>query len=188
MAPAGESGPWTQASLGETPEVGEMPRFSVLREQLAHSPAPRVDLAVPRAEITDDRTVGGLRTLEVRVTSPRGAPCVSVWEESGARLVPTTVDGARIPSITRFSEQTDAYLAGMMFGEPRALWKVYFCGLDERGVRLGVRTSSPRLRLRMVDESHGFEVHGAERPPPRPPDLAPSWRSDIVYVSASADI
>lgn len=167
--------------------VGHLPQFTVIEELLRHAPAPALPLAPPRLEVVAQGPSGpGERSLELRLRSMRGASCVTMWRESGGRVRHTSLQERQLASVIRFSAQTDAQLAELVFGRARAAWKLYFCGLPPEGLQLRLVTDSEPVVFRVVDESLGLPPELGL--PPRPPHLAPSPRSDLTFVSRRVEL
>ena len=144
--------------------------------------APAVELPAPRLRVESQSVGDGQRRLQLRVSSPRGAPCFYLWHTSGAKILGTRIAGHPVVPLVRFSPETDAKLWELVAGRSRSDWKLHFCGLDGDGVRIDLRlASAAQLSLRLVDISYGF--------PPglpvasRPAHLIPYENSDVTLVS-----
>jgi hypothetical protein len=66
-------------------------RFDVIQAS-----APAVALASPRVRVLADSTASGVRTLRLRLTSPRGAPVAHLDLELPGDLIAASVDGQTI--------------------------------------------------------------------------------------------
>jgi hypothetical protein len=138
--------------------------------------APAAALPVPQVTLLDERTSGQVRTLRLRVVSPRGGREVWVYTEADAAVVATSVNGKEL-----------ALEEGKPANWPRFPWALNFHGLPAEGVELtlGVKPGQS-LRLRVQDRTDGLpqlpQQFGA-RPDyiiPRPAPL-----SDATLVSKS---
>lgn len=110
------------------------------------SPAPAESLATPQLALAGEERSGDVRTLRVRVTSPRQAPVVTVFLDSTADVLGASVNGKRL------AMRRDAAPTG---GE--RLWDLRYYGLPPEGVELllELRSNEP-VRLRVVDQSYGL--------------------------------
>lgn len=140
--------------------------------------APAVGLAAPAVALLEDRTEDGVRTLRLRVTSPRRAPVVSVYVDSRAEVLKALVDGKRV------DEEADTPAA---FAR-RARWSMRYYAFPEEGVELTCETRATEpLKLRVVDQSYELPDIPGQAPRARPEHIIPSTLSltDSTFVSKS---
>ena len=123
--------------------------------------APAAPLAAPELTLlSDENGEGGVRTLRLRVTSPRGAPLVSLYTEPNSEVVEASVDGRPVPG----PEAGNWAAAGLP-------WGLYYYGLPPSGVELVLRVKSPRpFKLQAVDRAYGLGQLPGVSFTPRPDD------------------
>ncbi len=130
----------------------------------------------PVIELLDESTNNDLRTLHLRIKSPRQSPLVMVHLENQS-VVKAVINGKRVDS--RYMVTTD---------ESKNHWGLRYYGLPAEGIDLivTVRSSEP-LKFRCVDQSYGLPQLPNTQFNPRPeymtPKAAPT--SDTVMVSKS---
>jgi hypothetical protein len=88
--------------------------------------------------VVEDKSVDGVRTLRMQVSSPRQAGKLSVYVDSNAEVLSASVNNTPIDEL-------------------RDHWGLQIEGLPQQGVQLQLqlKTSEP-LRLRLVDQSYGL--------------------------------
>ena len=140
---------WSAALLTESP--APLPTQFPWRPDtsLAHGPAPVAPLAPPRVEVLDDTPVDGGRVLQVRLSSPRGAPTLGLWVD-GATVREATVDGAPVDPGANF---------GFLFTTENP---------DGIEVRLDLDASGPaeEVEVRVADVTGDLTVVPGYSPPP----------------------
>lgn len=140
--------------------------------------APSLPLAAPAVEVLDDTTNGNVRTLRLRVSSPRGAEELLLWLQSD------NLDDTDTP-----------VLSAMVDGEPVekaeepgwGRWGLDLFAPPEDGVELtlDLKPEAP-VRLRVVGLSDGLpDVSGVDET--RPPDTMPRF-ADTTAVGKSFDL
>jgi len=82
------------------------------------APAPPLNLPAPEMTVVADSTAGGKRTVRLRLTSPRGAPVVSLRIPAAALPESVRMDGELIPDQSRPGK------AGAP-ARPRQDWRLY---------------------------------------------------------------
>jgi hypothetical protein len=107
--------------------------------QYTINPAPVATLVAPELSVIENKEADGVRTLKLRVTSPRQAGSVSIYIDSNAQVLNTSINNKPIAT-----ETNDR------FG-------VFIDGFPEEGVelQLQLRTNEP-LKIRLVDQSYGL--------------------------------
>jgi hypothetical protein len=180
---------WIEQLVPRSSPRGTLPLFFIKDSPRRYSRAPALDLAPPTITLTRQTRDGATRVVDLHIRSPRGAPSFLMWEESGAAIQSTLIDGRRLSLVTRLSPQTDKKLSEALFGKPRADWKLRFHGMDANGVdvRLVVQARS-KLKLRIVDESYGLPGSNEIQIDPRPETLMPYEWSDVSLVSKLYEI
>ena len=146
--------------FGGATEKGSLADFAYGRKsrEYTFSAALAAQLAAPQLSVVEDKTVDGVRTLKMRLMSPREAGLVAVYVDSVAQVLSASINNTSI---------TD---------EPKNQWGVQIDGFPKQGVELQmqVRASEP-LKLRLVDQSYGLPALNAPsaiaQTPTENPDL-----------------
>jgi hypothetical protein len=176
-----DTGPdeWTARFLSDAPQRRPLPAFfsATAGNNYLQAPAPVAPLAAPNAELLDDSTVGGVRTVRMHLTSPRGASVLTLFLDSKVEVLRAAVNGKLIepsdtPALKSFKDT----------------WALRYYAVPPEGIDLtaDLRTSEP-LKLRLVDMSYGLpRLEGApatDRPAGMIPASMPSNNSTFVSKS-----
>jgi hypothetical protein len=160
---------WTsQFFPANTPRVNapELPLLAG-REWLKN-PAPVAQFEAPKIDTVDDQTSNGLRTLRLRISSPRHAPIVSVSLDRNTEVTATAVNGKLLQNST-----------------PPNQWGLRYFGLPPEGIELTltIRTAGP-VKIRVIDQSYGLPELPGTVLKPRPDGFipAPYPYSDLTLV------
>jgi hypothetical protein len=152
----------------------KLPEFFGVR---ANRPIPSAQtdalpLAGPQLAVVSDKTAAGVRSLVLRVNSPRQAPVVSIYIDSQAEVQSFAVNGKRVDSV----------FAG------KNSWRLRYYALPVEGIELAldVKAQEP-LEFRVVDQSYGLPALAGKPIAPRPSGLIPSSYpfSDSTLVAKS---
>ncbi|MEZ4570174.1 MAG: M28 family peptidase [Thermomicrobiales bacterium] len=140
--------------------------------------APTVDVAAPTVTVENDATDGGLRSLDLRITSPRGAPEMRVRVDAPGEIVSATLDGRELD----LSDYQLAEEGTLQFG---------YTNTPAGGIKLTitVRSTDP-VTITAQDSSTGFpEIPGATIEP-RPADTmpAPLYRKNATEVLVEVSV
>jgi hypothetical protein len=151
--------------------------FSWGRGDLLKKDAPALSLAPPSVVALDDRRADGIRTLRLRITSPRRSTALSVYWKRELELRSLAVDGKRV---AEKSVETGR--------NPIIYRKLSYYGLPEEGVELSleVRTPGP-IDLKIEDWSYELpEIPGGPHVDrPAYTIAAPILYSDCTIVTKS---
>lgn len=155
---------WTSRVLSGKAQKGAPEFFAPGRVGLLlQADAVPVSLPVPNATVLTDSTKDSIRTLKLRITSPRGAPVIAVYLDSVKNLQRLWVNGKRIEVEAPASQRTGS-------------WSINYFNAASEGIELTVELSSAEsLKIRVVDQSYNL------------PDLAESTlgkRPDAIIPSA----
>ena len=167
---------WTAQFLGAEAAHAALPDlFPGSSFQFLQSPAPAVSFEPPRAELLEDSTRDGLRTLRVRVHSERGAPLLQLGVERGDWLQSASLNGRRL--------EPDSNASGT------AKWLVVqYWGLKEQGAELTlIGTPGARVTIHAIDQSYGLATTTDRPYTARGPGLMPAQfgfgLTDVSLVS-----
>jgi hypothetical protein len=133
--------------------------------EFLNSDAPVATLSAPVVEVTSDAREGDVRTLRLRINSPRQAPVVLL--STGARVLGAEVDGRAV--------DFHALPAG---DRPEKGFGLNFFGLPADGLEVVLRVpAAEALNLRVVDRSYAL---------PEIPGLAMKARPDYMVSSPAS--
>ncbi|WP_437574271.1 M20/M25/M40 family metallo-hydrolase [Sorangium sp. So ce887] len=166
--------PWTAgyfpAEREQSPSFA-VPFVSVTRQ----SEAPSLALPPPSLTVLGDAVRGGVRSLRVRVASPRGAPWLLAEVASPTEVIRAEVDGRRVEESAR----------GAAAGRD-VRWGFTYMGLPPGGIEwsLEVEDSGP-LEIRLMDQTYELPRELARGPRPREIMGVPYRFADSTFVSGS---
>jgi hypothetical protein len=160
----GKSDEWTSRVLSEKPQKGTAPEFFAAGRagSLLRADAAAASLAAPSVSVVSDSTKDTVRTLKLRISSPRGAPIVSTYIDSVKSLQGVWINGKRLEGASNIH---------------------YYNVLEGVELTLECNAGEP-LKMRVVDQSYGLPENtlGA-----RPSGIIPASiaYSDATVVSKS---
>jgi hypothetical protein len=126
--------------------------------------APLASLAPPSIVALDDSRKDGLRTLRLRVTSPRQAPGVSIFWKRELQLEALVVNGKRV--VEKAFERA---------GNSETYRRFSYFGLPEEGIELALEIrSADSIELMVEDWSYGLPVMQDRHYVGRPDYIIPS--------------
>jgi len=169
---------WTSQFFSCGAQYGPIGEFiaSSSAAQALKSGAPALPLAAPSIAVINNSESDGIRTLHMRITSPRQANAIAVYLDSKAEVISAMVNG----------RQTESR-APATIGR-RYRWSVQYSALPTEGVELmmQIKTTAP-ISLRVVDQSLGLPSMPGSSFTERPPHLipAPGGLTDSTLVSKS---
>ncbi|WP_437478281.1 M20/M25/M40 family metallo-hydrolase [Sorangium sp. So ce1014] len=166
--------PWTAGYFPAERE--QSPSFTVPFVSVTHqSEAPSLALPPPSLTVLDDAVRGGVRSLRVRVASPRGAPWLLAEVASPTEVIRAEVDGRRVEESAR----------GAAAGR-NVRWGFTYMGLPPGGIEwsLEVEDSGP-LEIRLMDQTYELPRELARGPRPREIMGVPYRLADSTFVSGS---
>ncbi|MCA1568629.1 MAG: M28 family metallopeptidase [Acidobacteria bacterium] len=171
---------WTAQFHAKNPEKGTIPEFlTATSGRPWKTQAPVLPLPAPDITLLDDsgNSGDGLRTLRMRIKSPRGAEVMTVYIDSEVEVVKASVNNRLI----------DESVASPSLGRKKQ-WSLRYYAVPPEGIELTteMRTTAP-VRVRAVDLSYGLpEIPGANFQP-RPAHMIPALASvtDTTLVSKS---
>jgi len=163
---------WTAQYLGASPLRAKLTGFYpdwLTFEFLQHD-APALPLPPPQVDLLEDSVQGEVRTLRLRLTSPRHARVISV----------------EVPA----NEVLNGWVNGHKLGQPQesrwnkhGKWEFDYANLPVEGIELRLQAKDTgEVKLAVVDRSIGLpEIPGATFAP-RPPDSMPQHSGDETMV------
>jgi hypothetical protein len=173
--------PWTLPALGDHPSRIHSTQFMPFLKwpMLVHA-APVAALAPPVLEVIEDSRDQDMRTLHLRIGSPRHANVIFVYGDPEAQVMAAEVNGKSIgPDIREPDNKVGLKLLDLIrFNQ----WSFEYFGPPPEGFELRMKVKSNRDTLHMVliDQSYGLDGVNA---PQRPADTMPlPWMTDSVYV------
>jgi hypothetical protein len=156
--------------------------FPWLRQPALEADAPMLTLPAPDVAILEDRVERDVRTLRLRITSPRRAPMLVLYTERDVlRAVlegKTLIEGILMSADDDAKPETNVATGGML--------RVSFAAPPPEGLELLIETrASLPFRLVVEDISYGLPEVAVQTYKPRPADTMPfpSYRtSDTTIV------
>lgn len=169
---------WTSQFLSANTEKGTLAEYlPMVPRKFLKSQAPVAPLVAPNIEPLSDDVRNGLRTVRMRITSPRQAPIMRIYVNSNTEILAAVVNRKRIAN-----NNTRAHI------EPGNRWELNYYALTKEGIELTLEVkSSQPLEIRVVDQSDGLpEIPGISFKT-RPNDMMPIpfGVSDSTLVSKS---
>ncbi len=131
----------TSQFLAGASEKGNLADFAYERKSREYTlnPAPLAQLSAPEMSVIEDKSVDGVRTLRMRVSSPRQAGVVSVFLDSNAQVLSASVNKTPVND------------------QPTDRWGLRMDGFPQQGVELQLQTRATEpLKFRLVDQSYGL--------------------------------
>lgn len=162
---------WSQQFFAQGSEVIALPgRFPNVDGKYLVSKAPAVELKGDELEVLGDDTENGLRTLRMRVASPRGARVVSLYVDPGTPVTAATIGGKRV----EYKQS----------GDGKLWWELTYAAFPREGaeVTLETRAAGP-LQVKVVSQSDGLPSAPQSAFRSRPPYSIPARNSDTTNVT-----
>lgn len=170
----GKPDEWTSRVLSPNAQKRAAPEFFAAGRAglLLQAEAAPVSLPAPNATLLTDTTKDALRTVTLRITSPRGAPAISVYLDSLKNLQGVWVNGKRIKveATTASSQRTGS-------------WNIYYYNVPVEGIELTLELSpGESVKMRVVDQSYSLPDLPESSLGNRPDGIIPS---PVVYNDAT---
>jgi len=159
---------WTSQFLTTNHRRGPLAdHFPGSQRPFLQADAPAVELAAPQVVVLGDATEGGIRTLRLRLSSPRRATVMTINVGADAQLVGGEVGGRPLS------------MQPISGGRADAPWSLQYYALPPEGVEvsLQVRSAGP-VDVRAVDQSYGL---------PPLPDTSPRPEQFIASIFPFSD-
>jgi hypothetical protein len=178
--PDGRPDEWTRRFFqGGQIHPGPLPDFFAANttRPFASVQAPAVPLAPPSITMLDESAKDGLRSLRLRITSPRQAAVMSIYLDSAADVQSFSVNGRRIEEKSTPASK-----------DPSNHWSLRYHAAETDGIELAMEIKTlQRVKLRVVDQSYGLPSLPEKPLTPRPSGLIPSFYpfTDSTLVSKS---
>lgn len=169
---------WTRQFFAEGVQRARLPQFfPVSPRDLTLGPAPLVSLTAPHIALLDDKTGDGVRTLRMRITSPRQAPVVLVFVGDSTEVLGAAIDGKPIARNDTPAREGSRISWGMTY------WAFPSEGLE---LTLDVKPSGP-VHIRVVDRTDGLpEIPGQSfQDRPNSTMIAPSFGNVAQYSNGT---
>ena len=158
---------WTSQFFGSSAPSLDLGRFSFVFRSARAVDASAISIAAPAAVVTDDVTFGEFRDIRVLVSSPRHAGTLWLGVEN-ARVLRADVSGKEVTVPT----------AGLDH------WSLLYVGAPASGVMVTLKVPVAQTpTLTVVDETEGLPPNPGEPFRPRPDDLMPDPRWNLLDSS-----
>jgi hypothetical protein len=137
-----EQDDWTGQFFATEPEHGTVGKlFPIAKSSgfpIMKGAAPQVALEAPQVAVLDDKISGGVRTVRLNVSSPRGAPVMMLDVEPYAAVRAVVMDGKRIEAIE----------------SERDLWSLTYYAVPTEGFRITLEVDpSQAIRIQVSDQT-----------------------------------
>ncbi len=153
---------WTAQFLGAPLEQRPFEIVPGTTVPSVSSAAPALALAPPIAEVLSDTTTDGLRTLRLRVTSPRQPWATSITAQADSGIRAVTVAGHRVDLASEPPDQ-------------RTTWSMNYAALPAGGVELTLELApGAPITLLVSDIAHGLPEIPGTTVQPRPAEMMPA--------------
>jgi len=171
FSPGSQMDTWTTQFYGLQPErgtVGELfPIDRSYQYPILQGEALTVALDAPEVEILDDQTSNGVRTLQLRLRSPRQAPVIDLDVEPRTAVRAAIINGQQ--TIIPESDEN--------------LWNMEYLGVPLEGIEITLEVeSSQSLILQVFDISMELPDIPGMTFPPRPENMMPLPNFDYGTV------
>ncbi|WP_434041932.1 MULTISPECIES: M20/M25/M40 family metallo-hydrolase [Sorangium] len=166
--------PWAAAHFPD--DRAQAPSFAVPFVRVTRqSEAPVAALPPPSLAVLGDVTRGGVRSLRLRVASPRGAPWLLAEVASPTPVLRAEVDGQRVEESARGAQV-----------KRDVRWGFTYMGLPPGGIELSleVEDSGP-VEIRLMDQTYELPRDLVRAPRPRDIMGVPYRLADSTFVSGS---
>jgi hypothetical protein len=163
---------WTSQFFASGTRRGSINDYVPVRFDLLYSPAPFAALPAPNVELLNDAKDNGVRSLTMRITSPRGAPTVRVYLDSEIEVLDAVVEGKSAGNENRPG------------GGRQTRWGFNYQALPPEGIELTlqVRSTEP-VKIRVMDQSYELPQFSDASFKARPVDTMPA--SLLPYSDAT---
>lgn len=172
---------WTAQFLIPGLERGSMTEY-LPRSARAYlkSPAPIAPLVGPNAKLVNDQTENGVRTISFHITSPRGAPVVSIYTAADVEVLDASINGKQAINNAGNNSTQSA---------PVKNWAIQYYAVPAEGVDVVLRTKTGKpFKVLIVDRSYGLPEIPNSPAKARAEDMIPSpysLSSDVTIVAKS---
>lgn len=167
-------------------EVNSIPAFSSRQKKRWLAKAPLISLLPPQLDIISDQSdpSNGVRKIKLRLSSPRNAACIGIWEESQSDLKQIYINGEKVEQVVRFTEKIDQIAMNSILGPSSRAWELRFCNIPDDGILIeaSLEKSAHPIKLRVMDESFGLDTPTMDFPKRSIDTIATPW-SDLMLVS-----
>jgi len=169
---------WTAQFLSAQAEKGSLADYIPSNNlPILKAQAPLVSLAAPEIVLLDERTENQMRTLRLRVTTPRRAPLVSIYVDSKEGILDVAVNGKRVAGEDARNPPK--------YDNP---WVLNYWAIPAEGIELTVSVKpSQALNINVVDSSYDLPQVPGKSLAGRPGHLMPAQfgYTDSTLVSKS---
>jgi hypothetical protein len=165
---------WTTQFLSSSP------RREVLTDRLPNNKtmflvnnAPSLGIENDRLEVLDDIVNDGIRTLRLKLISPRKARIMSVFVDPQTEVLSATVGGKRIETAGAANQSN-----------PENWWELTYRAVPKEGFDLTLETKQlAQIKVKLTSQSDGLPEIPNARFQARPAHLIPAANSDVVILT-----
>jgi hypothetical protein len=174
--------PWVARYIRDDHKTTALPAFSRYERTYFWSALPYEEVTSTEATVVGDEVDAGLRKLKLAIRASEKARCVHIWDEEGSIRRATSIDGAPVEDLFRFSPERDEEFLRKMTGDtsPRRFHMRHCAVAPDAPFELALEAQrDAKVVLRIVAETPGLPatVH------PRNARTIPWVDSDVTLVS-----
>ena len=169
---------WTTQFLSANAKSGTLPAIlnANTTAQWLQGEAQAQPLVAPDMELLEDKSVEGMRTLRMHITSPRQAPVLTFYADSKMEIVSVELNGKQM------------IMKSSVSGARKDSWIMRYYAVPVEGIdmTMQVKASEP-VKFRVVDQSYQLPEFMGTRAASRPDNIisAPLPFADSTFVSRS---
>ncbi len=166
---------WTKQFFSTEPERGTVGELFPIAQRsgfpIMRGEAPGIVLEAPKVDVLDDQTAGSIRTLQLSLSSPRGAPVFMLDVEPYEAVRAVIFEGKRIESIE----------------SERDLWSLTYYAVPQDGFEITLELDpSQAINLQIIDQTWELVPEVLDNLgtaiQPRPADMMPMPNFDYGTV------
>jgi hypothetical protein len=172
---------WTSQFFAADARKKALPEyFPFLSTAFLSNQARIAPFAAPHVALLAEHTSDGVRTLHLRVTSPRQAPIIAIYVDASADMLEAVVNGKRTHNNDAIPSRTG----------PENHWGLRYWALPKEGIDLTLRIRSFQpVEIQVVDQSYGLPDIPGTSFRSRPASMMPTpfgfGLSDVTLVRKS---
>jgi hypothetical protein len=162
---------WSSQFFAQGSEVSALPgRFPNADTKYLVGKAPSVELKSDELEVLGDKVDNGVRTLRLRVASPRGARVVSLYVDPSSEILAAVVGGKRV----EYNKS----------GDGKHWWELTYAAFPSEGAEVVLETKAAGpLQVKVVSQSDGLPGAPQVVFQNRPAYIIPMRNSDTTNVT-----
>lgn len=155
---------WTLKYFTGQMETGSLTKFiPTSSAPLFKSSAPSAGIAAPEMQILKDEIRGAKRFLQMRLSSPRGAPYLNIFFGPGTKIIGAMVNGMKIKGPQEMGD-----------GSSSDWWRWRYFGLPREGILVNLELATNEFEMKLMDVTQGLPGLAGLDVGPAPSHLMPA--------------